>query len=128
MFLSNIVLYSIRLYFHHQTHPHLSIILALASALILTVAVRNCPPLFPSSILDTFRPRELIFQHPVFEPFHEVLQVRILEWFVIPFSSGPQFVRTLHCDLSVLGGPAWTAWLIISLSYTAPSLRQGSDP
>ena len=28
-------------------------------------------------------------------------------WFVIPFSSGPQFARTLHHDPSVLGGPTW---------------------
>ena len=28
----------------------------------------------------------------------------MLKWFAIPFSSGPRFVRTLHYDLSVLGG------------------------
>ena len=49
--------------------------------------------------------------------FHRVLEVRILEWFAIPFSSGPRFVRTVHHDLSVLGGPTW-AWLIVSLSKT----------
>ena len=32
---------------------------------------------------------------------------RILEWFAIPSSSGLLFVRILHNDLSVLGGPAW---------------------
>ena len=37
---------------------------------------------------------------------HGVLQVRILEWIAIHSSRGPHFVRTLHCDLSVLGGPA----------------------
>ena len=31
--------------------------------------------------------------------------VRILKWFAIPFSRGPRFVRTLHHDPSVLGGP-----------------------
>ena len=31
----------------------------------------------------------------------------ILQWFAIPSSSGPRFVRTLHYDLSVLGDPAW---------------------
>ena len=38
-------------------------------------------------------------------PFHTVhgaLRARILELFAIPF---PGFVRTLHHDLSVLGGP-----------------------
>ena len=32
-------------------------------------------------------------------------QVRILKWFAIPFSSGAHFVRTLHHDPSILGGP-----------------------
>ena len=34
-----------------------------------------------------------------------ILQARILKWFAIPFSSGPHFVITLHCDPSILGGP-----------------------
>ena len=37
---------------------------------------------------------------------HGLLTARIVDWFAIPSSSGPHFVRTLHCDLSVLGGPA----------------------
>ena len=44
-----------------------------------------------------------------FLPFHTVhgiLKARILKWLVIPFSSGPHFVRTLHHDPPVLGGPA----------------------
>ena len=39
----------------------------------------------------------LIFQCPTFLPFHTVhgvLPARILEWFAIPSSSGPHFVRT----------------------------------
>ena len=35
---------------------------------------------------------------------HEVLQAGILEWIAI-LSSGSHFVRTLHCDPSILGGP-----------------------
>ena len=38
---------------------------------------------------------------------HRVLSARILQWVALPSSSGPSFVRTLHCDPSVLGGPAW---------------------
>ena len=63
-----------------------------------------------SSILGTYQPGEFIFQCPIFLPFHtvhEVLKARILKWFAIAFSSGPRFVRTLHCDPSVLGGPTW---------------------
>ena len=38
--------------------------------------------------------------------FQGILQARILEWVAISSSSGPCFVRTLHYDLSGLGGPA----------------------
>ena len=43
---------------------------------------------------------------------HWVLKGRILKWFAIAFSSGSCFVRTLHHDPSILGGPTrherWT--------------------
>ena len=42
----------------------------------------------------------------IFFPFHWVLMARILEWIAISFCSGPRFVRTLHYDPLVLGGPA----------------------
>ena len=66
--------------------------------------------LISSSILDTYRPGEFLFQYSVILPFHTVhgvLKARILKWFAIPFSSGPHSVRPLHHDLSVLGGPTW---------------------
>ena len=62
------------------------------------------------SMLGTYRPGEFIFQCPIFLPFHTVrgvLKARILKWFAIPFSSGPHFVRTLHHELSILGGHTW---------------------
>ena len=31
-------------------------------------------------------------------PVHEVFVARIVEWFATPYSSGPCFVKTLHCD------------------------------
>ena len=61
---------------------------------------------FPKSILGTYQPGEFIFQYHIFLPFHTVhgvLTARLLEWFAIPSSSGPCFVRTLHYDLSILG-------------------------
>ena len=67
-------------------------------------------PLFSSSILGTYGPGGFIFQCHIFLPFHtvhEVLKARMLKWFAIPFSSGPHFVRTLHHDPSILGGPTW---------------------
>ena len=36
-----------------------------------------------------------------------VLKARMLKWFAIPFSSGPHFVRTLHHDPPILGGPSF---------------------
>ena len=67
-------------------------------------------PLISSSILGTYWPGEFLFQCPIFLPFHTVhgvLKARILKWFVIPFSSGARFVRTLHHDPCILGGPTW---------------------
>ena len=63
-----------------------------------------------SSVLDTYWLKEFIFQCPIvlcFHTVHGVLKARILKWFAIPFSSGPRFVRTLHHDLSIFGGPTW---------------------
>ena len=65
-------------------------------------------PLFSSSILGTYQPREFIFQCPIFFPFNNVyglLKARILKWFAVLLSSGLHFVRTLCHNLSVLGGP-----------------------
>ena len=67
-------------------------------------------PLISRNILGTYWPGELLFQCPIFLPFHivyGVLKARILKWFAIPLSSVPHFVRTLQCDPSVLGGPTW---------------------
>ena len=68
-------------------------------------------PLFSSSILGTYQSGEFIFQCPISFPLHtvqEVLKARILKWFLIPSSSGPHFVRTLHQDPSILGGPTYS--------------------
>ena len=54
----------------------------------------------------------------IFLPFHTVhgvFKARILKWFAIPFSSGPHFVRTLHHDPFILGGPTWMAHSFIEL-------------
>ena len=54
---------------------------------------------FCRSISDTYQPGVLIFRCHIFLPFHTVhgaLKARILEWFAIPFSSGP---RSVHVPL-----------------------------
>ena len=62
--------------------------------------------LFPSGILDIYPPGGLIFRCRIFFPFHTVhgvLEARILEWFAIPFSSGPHFItNSMHVSLSKL--------------------------
>ena len=106
-FLYNIALYNIGLYFPHQSHPQLGVVLLWFCLFFLSGV---CSPLISSSILGTYWPWEFIFQCHTFLPFHSVrgvLKVRILKWFAITFSSGPHFVRTLHHDPSILGGPTW---------------------
>ena len=106
-FICGIVLYSIGLYFHQQSHPQLGVAFALAVSLHSSGVIS---PLISSSILGTYQPGEFIFHYPIFLPFHTihgVLKARILKWFAIPFSSGPHFVRTLPHDPSILGGPTW---------------------
>ena len=49
-----------------------------------------------------------------------------MESVAIPFSSGPRFVRTLHCDISILGGP--TGYGSGHWFTQAPSPWQGCDP
>ena len=64
-------------------------------------------PLFSSSLLGTYHPREFIFQCHIFLPFHTVhgvLKARILKQFAIPFSSGLCFVRTF-----TMTHPSWVA-------------------
>ena len=53
-----------------------------------------------------------------FLPFHSVhgiLQARMLKWVDISFPNRPRFVRILHYDLSVFGGPAQHASQLIEL-------------
>ena len=69
-------------------------------------------PLISSSILGTYQLGEFIFQYPNFLPFHPVhgvLKAGKLKQYVIAFSSGPHFVRTLYHDPSILGGPTCMA-------------------
>ena len=59
-----------------------------------------CCSLWGHKELDTTE--QLIINNTV----HGVLKARTLQGFAIPFSSSAHFVRTLHCDPSVLGGLA----------------------
>ena len=99
MFLCNIALYIIILYFHHQSHLQLDVVFLWLHLFTLS-GVSSA--LISSSILGIYQLGEFIFQCPIFLPFHTVhgvLKARILKWFAIHFSSEPHFVRTLHHDL-----------------------------
>ena len=92
---------------------------------ILSGTVSDCPPLFSSTIVETFWPGELISWCHISLPFHTVhwvLLARILKQVDISSSSGPQFVRTLHYDPFDLSGPTWHG--IVSLSSTSLFARQ----
>ena len=78
-------------YFYHQTYPQLCVISALAQLLhSFWRAISNYSLLFPSSILDDFRPGRLILQDHVillFHTVHGVLVAGILQWVAISSSS-----------------------------------------
>ena len=81
---NNSALYSFGLYFHHQSHPQLGVVLLWLLPFILYGVIS--PPI-SSSVLGTYRPGEFIFQCPIFLPFHYVhgiLKARILNW-IIPW-------------------------------------------
>ena len=77
---------------------------------ILSGAISNHLPLFPSSIWTGSNLRGLSSGVTPFYTVCGVLEARILEWFAITSSSGACFVRTLHYDPSILGSPAWHGW------------------
>ena len=83
----------------------LSIISSLAPPLHLSGTIGNRPLLFLSSILDTFLSVGLTPWYHIFLSFHTARgQGRNTGVGSLFFSSGPHIVRTLHYDLSVLGG------------------------
>ena len=112
--LCNIVLYSIRLYFHHQPHPQLVIVMLWLCVFILSGVISQ---LFSSSILGTYWPGEFISQFPIFLPFyivHRVFKARILKPLRFPSP-----VDHILLELSTMTYPSWVAphvWLIVSLS------------
>ena len=109
MFLCNIVLYSIRLYFYHQWYPQLGVIFTL-----------DQPPhsfwsylsTLCSSMLGTYQLGELIFQCLIFLTFntvHGFLKARILKWlpFPSPVAHGLSELSTITCpSLVALHGMA----------------------
>ena len=103
-----------------------------SSGFILSGAISNYLPLFPISILNTFWPwgahlPVLCLFVLSYRTVHGVLVAKIFEWFAIPSSSGPCFVRTLHYDSSILGDAALHG-LSLHWVMQAPLPGQGWDP
>ena len=64
-------------------------------------------PLFSSSILGTYRPREFIFQCPIFLPFHTIPGFSRQEyWSGLPF---PSPMDHIILELSTMTHPSWVA-------------------
>ena len=109
------ILFFIALDFTFTTrHIHNRVLFLLwPSLFILSGAISNCPPFFPSRILDTFQPGNLIFQYHVFLPFHTVVLVLIILRGLLspPASSGPQssFALTVY--------PKATLWQLFFVSH-----------
>ena len=77
------------------------------SCFLLPVAISSSPLLFPSSILDTFRPGGLIFGVVSFCPFIEVLRFsQQVYWGGLPF---PSPVNHIMSELSALMHSSWLA-------------------
>ena len=103
-FLWNIVLYSIRLYFCHQTHVQMGIVFTLALTLHSSEVISL---LFSSSILDTYGPGEFICQSHFFFSFSYCLggsQGKNAE-VVFPFLSLVDHI------LSELSPMTWSSWI-----------------
>ena len=72
-----------------------------------TISVNNCPPLFPSSILDTFQPSGFTFQCHVFLPFHTFHGVLTQEYLSgLPF---PPRVGHILSELFTMTHLSWVA-------------------
>ena len=81
-----------------------SVISALSQPLGSFWAISSCPPPFPRSIWDTFRPGGLIFWFHILLSFCTIPDfpmASILEWFASPSSSGSRFVRTVYYEIGM---------------------------
>ena len=90
------------------------------SHFILSGAISNCPPFFPSSILDPLLPVGLIFWYHIFLCFHtwgsHSKNTGVGCHFLLQWTT---FCRNSSLWPLCLGWPC-TTWLIASLSYARP--------
>ena len=111
------VLCSIGFYFHHQTHPKLSVVYSWPSLFIHSGAIGNSPLLFPSSVLDTFRPGGHIFRCHIFWPFIQFIRFSQQGfWGGLPF---PPPVGHILSELSAVTHPFLVALPHMAHSFIA---------
>ena len=89
------------------------------SHFILSGAISSSPPLFPSSILDTFWPRGLVFWYVLgdisFCPFIQLMRFsRQVYWSGLPF---PPSIDYLLSELPAMTCPSWVALHRMSHSF-----------
>ena len=94
--------YSIGLCFHHQSHPQLGAVFVLVPSLHSFWSYFSIILQWHIGYLPTWGVHLSV---SYLFPSSWGSQGKNTEVFVIPFSSGPHFVRTLHYDPSILGGP-----------------------
>ena len=97
--------YSIGLYFHHQSHPQLGTVFGLAPALHSFCTYFSTLLRLHIGHLPTWGVHFSVAFLFAFSYCSWGSQGKNVEVVCIPFSSGPRFVRTLHHDPSILGGP-----------------------
>ena len=111
-----VLFFSIRFYFHHSSHPQLGTVLALAPSLHSFQSYFSTLVQQHFGHLPTWGVHLSVSYVFAFYTVHGVLKARILQWFAIPFFSRPCFIRTLHYEPFILGGPTWHG--LVSLSQT----------
>ena len=124
------VLYSIRLYFHHQTYPKLASLPLWPSHLILSGAISKLPSALPQQksrgCLLICGAHLLVSNIFAFYSLMGFSQQKY--WSGWPF---PPPVDNILSELSTMSHPSgWPclAWLIASLIYTSPFVMKGCDP
>ena len=104
-------LYSIRLYFHHQSHPQLCVVFALAPSLLSGVI----SPLFSRSILGTYRPQDSVSYLFAFSYCSWGSQGKNTEVVYHSLVHWTTFCQNSPLRPICIGWP-YMAWLIVSLS------------
>ena len=90
---------------HHQSRSQLGFVFTLAPSLYSFWSYFSTLLQQHIGHLLTWGVHLLVSYLLPFHAAHGILKAGILKWFAIPFSSGPHFVRTLHHNPSILGGP-----------------------